>query len=75
MTDTDNLEDASSVLGIDLGTTNAVMAIILDETPTIIPNAEGQLITPSVVAIQKNGKRLIGEVARRQAITNPENTV
>ncbi len=63
------------ILGIDLGTTNSVMAFIEGGDPVIIPNAEGDRLTPSVVAISKAGERLIGQVARRQAITNPENTV
>src|SRR5215211_6585071 len=63
------------VLGIDLGTTNSVMAVIEGGEPTVIPNAEGARLTPSVVAISKSGERLVGQVARRQAITNPENTI
>src|ERR671922_1066044 len=63
------------VLGIDLGTTNSVMAVIEGGEPTVIPNAEGSRLTPSVVAISKSGERLVGQVARRQAITNPENTI
>ncbi len=63
------------VIGIDLGTTNSVMAVIEGGDPVIVPNAEGERLTPSVVAISKAGERLIGQVARRQAITNPENTV
>ena len=63
------------ILGIDLGTTNSVMAFIEGGDPVIIPNAEGDRVTPSVVAISKSGERLIGQVARRQAITNPEHTV
>src|SRR5215210_7239760 len=63
------------VLGIDLGTTNSVMAVIEGGEPTVIPNAEGANLTPSVVAISKSGERLVGQVAKRQAITNPENTI
>ena len=63
------------VLGIDLGTTNSVMAVIEGGEPTVIPNAEGARLTPSVVAISKSGERLVGQVAKRQAITNPENTI
>jgi molecular chaperone DnaK len=63
------------ILGIDLGTTNSVMAVIEGGEPTVIPNAEGARLTPSVVAISKSGERLVGQVARRQAITNPENTI
>jgi molecular chaperone DnaK len=63
------------VVGIDLGTTNSVVAVIEGGDPVVIPNAEGSRITPSVVAISKTGERLIGQVARRQAVTNPENTI
>ncbi len=63
------------ILGIDLGTTNSVIAVIEGGEPTVIPNAEGARLTPSVVAISKSGERLVGQVARRQAITNPENTI
>ena len=65
----------SKVIGIDLGTTNSVMAVMEGGMPMVIPNAEGGRLTSSVVAIGKNGERLVGEVARRQAIANPENTV
>ncbi len=65
----------SKILGIDLGTTNSVMAVMEGGEPKVIPNAEGSNLTPSVVAISKTGERLVGQVARRQAITNPENTV
>ncbi len=63
------------IIGIDLGTTNSVVAIMEGDKPTIIVNEEGQRTTPSVVAFDKDGERLVGIVARRQAITNPENTV
>jgi len=63
------------VLGIDLGTTNSAMAVLVGGEPTIIPNSEGGRTTPSVVAFSKTGERLVGSVARRQAVTNPENTV
>src|SRR5687767_8171880 len=63
------------VIGIDLGTTNSAMAYMEGGEPTIIPNSEGGRITPSVVAFAKNGERLVGQVAKRQAITNPENTI
>jgi molecular chaperone DnaK len=63
------------VIGIDLGTTNSAMAVMEGGEPTIIPNAEGGRITPSVVAFTKTGERLVGQVAKRQAITNPENTI
>jgi len=63
------------VIGIDLGTTNSVVAVMEGGEPVVIPNSEGGRITPSVVAISKSGERLVGTVAKRQAITNPENTV
>src|SRR3989442_3686744 len=63
------------VIGIDLGTTNSAVAYMEGGEPTIIPNAEGGRITPSVVAFTKNGERLVGQVAKRQAITNPDNTI
>lgn len=65
----------AKVIGIDLGTTFSVVAVMEAGEPTVIPNAEGNRITPSVVAVSKNGERLVGQVARRQAITNPDNTV
>ena len=65
----------SKILGIDLGTTNSAMAIIEGGKPKILENAEGNRTTPSVVAISKGGERLVGQTARRQAVTNPENTV
>ena len=63
------------VIGIDLGTTNSVVAVMEAGEPVVITNAEGGRITPSVVAISKTGERLVGTVAKRQAVTNPENTV
>jgi molecular chaperone DnaK len=63
------------VIGIDLGTTNSVVAVMEGGDPVVIPNAEGGRTTPSVVAFTKDGERLVGQVARRQAITNPKNTV
>jgi len=63
------------VIGIDLGTTNSVVAVMEGGEPVVIPNAEGGRTTPSVVAFTKDGERLVGQVARRQAITNPENTI
>ena len=63
------------IIGIDLGTTNSCVAVMEGGEPTVIPNAEGARTTPSIVAINKSGERLVGEVAKRQAITNPENTV
>lgn len=65
----------SKILGIDLGTTNSAMAIVEGGEPRIIENAEGVRTTPSVVAISKTGERLVGLIARRQAVTNPKNTV
>src|SRR5256885_7579546 len=65
----------AKVIGIDLGTTNSAMAYMEGGEPTIIPNAEGGRIAPSVVAFTKSGERLVGQVAKRQAITNPENTI
>src|SRR5438105_3476071 len=65
----------AKVIGIDLGTTNSAMAYMEGGEPTIIPNAEGGRITPSVVAFTKTGERLVGQLAKRQAITNPENTI
>jgi molecular chaperone DnaK len=65
----------AKILGIDLGTTNSVMAVIEGGEPTIIETREGSRLLPSVVAITKSGERLVGQVAKRQAVTNPENTV
>ncbi len=63
------------ILGIDLGTTNSCMAVIEGGEPTIIPNAEGGRTTPSVVAFSKKGEKLVGQIAKRQVITNPDNSV
>ncbi len=63
------------VIGIDLGTTNSVVAVMMGSDPEIIANAEGSRLTPSAVAFTKDGQRLVGQVARRQAITNPERTI
>src|SRR5688500_752446 len=63
------------VVGIDLGTTNSVVAVLEGTEPVVIPNAEGGRTTPSVVAFGKDGERLVGQVAKRQAVTNPENTI
>ena len=63
------------VIGIDLGTTNSCVAVVEDGTPVVIPNRGGYKTTPSMVAIAENGKRLVGHIAKRQAITNAENTV
>ncbi|HKX17383.1 MAG TPA: molecular chaperone DnaK [bacterium] len=65
----------AKVVGIDLGTTNSVIAAIIGGEPTVIANAEGSRLTPSVVGFTKTGERLVGQMARRQAILNPENTV
>ncbi len=65
----------AKVLGIDLGTTNSCVAVMEGGEPVVIPNAEGARTTPSIVAITKTGERLVGQVAKRQAVTNPENTV
>ena len=63
------------VIGIDLGTTNSCIAVMEGGEPRVIPNAEGNRTTPSMVAIAKNGERLVGAVAKRQAVTNPEGTI
>jgi molecular chaperone DnaK len=65
----------SKVIGIDLGTTNSCVSIIDGNEPTVVPNSEGNRTTPSVVAFAKNGERLVGHIAKRQAITNPEQTI
>src|SRR3954447_8267869 len=65
----------SKIIGIDLGTTNSVVAVMEGSEAKVIPNAEGNRTTPSVVAFTKNGERLVGQVAKRQAVTNPKNTV
>ena len=65
----------SKVLGIDLGTTNSCMAVMENGEPVVIPNAEGSRTTPSVVAFTKTGERLVGTLAKRQAVTNPTQTV
>jgi len=65
----------SKILGIDLGTTNSCMAVIEGGVPKVLENKEGHRTTPSMVAINKNGERLVGQLAKRQAVTNPENTI
>ncbi len=65
----------AKVIGIDLGTTNSVVAVMEGGEPTVVTNAEGSRITPSVAAFTDSGERLVGQIARRQAITNPENTI
>ena len=66
---------ADKVIGIDLGTTNSVVAVIEGGDPVVIPNAEGGRTTPSVVGFSKDGERLVGQIAKSQAVTNPQNTV
>jgi molecular chaperone DnaK len=66
---------ADKVIGIDLGTTNSVVAVMEGGDPVVIPNAEGGRTTPSVVGFSKDGERLVGQIAKRQAVTNPQNTV
>ena len=63
------------MIGIDLGTTNSVVAVMENGQPTVIVNQEGSRLTPSIVGFAKDGERLVGQVAKRQAVTNPENTV
>ena len=65
----------SKIIGIDLGTTNSVVAVMEGSEPTVVTNPEGSRLTPSVVAFTKAGERLVGQVAKRQAVTNPENTI
>src|SRR3990167_6072271 len=65
----------AKILGIDLGTTNSAMAVMRGGEPQILENSEGARTTPSVVATSKTGERLVGLIARRQAVTNPKNTV
>lgn len=65
----------STVIGIDLGTTNSCVAVMIHGEPVVIPNAEGSRTTPSVVAINEKGERLVGQIAKRQAIANPEHTI
>ena len=64
-----------TVIGIDLGTTNSCVAVMENSAPTVIPNRGGYKTTPSMVAVTEAGKRLVGHIAKRQAITNAENTV
>ena len=65
----------SKIIGIDLGTTNSCVAVMEGGDAVVIPNAEGNRTTPSVVAFSKDGERMVGQVAKRQAITNPDRTV
>ncbi len=69
------MNDQEPAIGIDLGTTNSAVATVRDGVPRVIPNRSGQTLTPSIIAIAKNGKKLVGPLAKRQAITNAENTV
>src|SRR5262245_50824143 len=66
---------AEKIIGIDLGTTNSVVAVMEGGDPVVIPNAEGGRTTPSVVAFTKDGERLVGQVAKRQRVTNPQDTI
>src|SRR5258708_21669873 len=66
---------AAKIVGIDLGTTNSVVAVMEGSQPIIIPNAEGGRTTPSVVAFTRTGERLVGQLAKRQAVTNPDRTI
>ena len=65
----------AKVLGIDLGTTNSCMSVMEGGDPVVLENSEGARTTPSIVAFAKNGERLVGQAAKRQAVTNPANTV
>ena len=65
----------SKIIGIDLGTSNSCMAVMEGGEPKVIANSEGNRTTPSIVAFSKNGERLVGQAAKRQAVTNPENTI
>ena len=66
---------ATKIIGIDLGTTNSVVAVMEGGAPTVVTNSEGSRITPSVVGFAKGGQRLVGQLARRQAVMNPLNTI
>src|SRR3990167_2284430 len=65
----------AKILGIDLGTTNSAMAVVSGGEPVILENSEGARTTPSIVALSKTGERLVGQIAKRQGVTNPKNTV
>ena len=65
----------AKIIGIDLGTTNSCVAVMEGGEPVVIPNSEGARTTPSVVAFTKEGERLVGQIAKRQAITNPDRTI
>src|SRR5438045_8899775 len=70
-----NFQFMAKVLGIDLGTTNSCMAVMEGGDPVVLENSEGARTTPSIVAFTKSGERLVGQAAKRQAITNPQNTI
>jgi molecular chaperone DnaK len=70
-----NTRSFSSIIGIDLGTTNSCVAVMESNNPKVIENSEGQRTTPSVVAFAEDGTRHVGDVAKRQAVQNPENTL
>lgn len=65
----------AKVIGIDLGTTNSVVAVMEGGEPVVVTNQEGSRLTPSVVGFAKNGERLVGQLAKRQAVSNPEKTI
>jgi molecular chaperone DnaK len=65
---------SKKIIGIDLGTTNSVVSVLEGANPNVIPNAEGNRTTPSIVAYTPNGETLVGQIAKRQAVLNPENT-
>ena len=65
----------AKIIGIDLGTTNSCVAVLEGGQPTVITNAEGNRTTPSVVGFSKNGEKIVGQAAKRQAITNPDRTI
>src|SRR5262245_24162834 len=69
------MHEREPVVGIDLGTTNSVVATVREGQAVVIPNRTGQNLTPSIVAVTKSGKRLVGQIAKRQAVTNPEDTI
>jgi len=65
----------SKIIGVDLGTTNSCVAVMERDEPVVLPNSEGSRTTPSIVGFTESGERLVGQIAKRQAITNPENTI
>jgi molecular chaperone DnaK len=74
MSETTKNIKSKKIVGIDLGTTNSVVAVLEGANPNVIPNSEGGRTTPSVVAYTQNGEALVGQLAKRQAVVNPENT-